>query len=380
MKKIVYLTLLSVFIASCNSNLDNKKVENFVVEHFKNQTIESEAISTFDVNISDSVILFNLSNGWVGRPNWVNDKSKIKTDWFYEDSVATEISDVEIYGEIASVYGNVSFFTNGISTSNAGFHSLVGNEKGKLVFKRHSWMNWNMNKAANSFVWPSSDVEGSLSMYNKMRYAMANLRNNDALAYSDSLVKLDPNLAVAHIGKLHYLFINGKADELVALLDEIKPKLEDATIAERYYIETMTPSSSRNEILKKFENALIYAANDPLLRGWYSYYLLDLDKRIENINIGLKRFPESSLLNNMMGYLMKEKGDYKAAKQYLNVYITIHPEEPNAYDSMGDILLASGDRIQAKEMFLKAYELSRNLKTGPEDFFERSKNKAEAIN
>jgi len=237
-----------------------------------------------------------------------------------------------------------------------------------------------MNKAANSFVWPSSDVEGSLSMYNKMRYAMANLRNNDALAYSDSLVKLDPNLAVAHMGKLHYLFINGKADELIALLDEIKPKLEDASIAERYYIETMTPSSSRNEILKKFENALIYAANDPLLRGWYSYYLEDLDKRIENINIGLKRFPESSLLNNMMGYLMKEKGDYKAAKQHLNVYITVHPEEPNAYDSMGDILLATGDSIQAKEMFLKAYELSRNLKTGPEDFFETSKEKAEAIN
>ena len=142
----------------------------------------------------------------------------------------------------------------------------------------------------------------------------------------------------------------------------------------------MTPSSSRNEILKKFENALIYAANDPLLRGWYSYYLEDLDKRIENINIGLKRFPESSLLNNMMGYLMKEKGDYKVAKQHLNVYITVHPEEPNAYDSMGDILLATGDSIQAKEMFLKAYELSRNLKTGPEDFFETSKEKAEAIN
>ena len=380
MKKIIYLTLLSVFIASCNSNLDNNKVENFVVEHFKNQTIESEAISTLDVNISDSVILFNLSNGWVGRPNWVNDKSKIKTDWFYEDSVVTEVSDVEIFGKIASVYGNVSFFTNGINTSNAGFHSLVGNEKGKLVFKRHSWMNWNMNKAANSFVWPSSDVEGSLSMYNKMRYAMANLRNNDALAYSDSLVELDPNLAVAHMGKLHYLFINGKLDELNALLGELRPKLENASIAEKLYIETMTPSSSRKEILKKFENALIYAANDPLLRGWYSYYLQDLDKRIENINIGLKRFPESSLLNNMMGYLMKEKGDYKTAKQHLNVYITVHPEEPNAYDSMGDILLASGDSVQAKEMFLKAYELSRNLKTGPEDFFKTSKEKAEAIN
>ena len=38
---------------------------------------------------------------------------------------------------------------------------------------------------------------------------MANLRNNDALAYSDSLVELDPKLAVAHMGKLHYLFLNG---------------------------------------------------------------------------------------------------------------------------------------------------------------------------
>ena len=44
---------------------------------------------------------------------------------------------------------------------------------------------------------------------------------------------------------------------------------------------------------------------------------------------------------------------------------------------MGDILLASGDTIQAKEMFLKAYEMSRDLTTGPEDFFKRSKEKAE---
>jgi len=47
-------------------------------------------------------------------------------------------------------------------------------------------------------------------MYNNMRYAMANLRNNDALAYSDSLVKLDPNLVVSHLGKIHYLYLNGK--------------------------------------------------------------------------------------------------------------------------------------------------------------------------
>ena len=133
-------------------------------------------------------------------------------------------------------------------------------------------------------------------------------------------------------------------------------------------------------MLEKYEHALVYAANDPLLRGWYAYYLEDIDERIENINIGLKRFPENIVLNNMMGYLMLEKGDIEAAKNHININMTIHPDEPNVYDSMGDILLASGDTLKAKEMFLTAYELSRNLKTGAEEFFNVSKEKADALN
>jgi len=380
MKKILYLSLLTTIMVGCNNELKENEIEKFVINHFNEQTNAEKAILAFKENIGDSVILYNLSNGWVGRPDWVNDHSKIKSEWFYEDSVVTEIKDIEVFGNIASVYGSVSWYISGIKTSRAGFHSIIGNEMGRLVFQRHSWMNWDINRSANSFVWPSTEVQGALKIYNDMRYAMANLRNNDALAYSDSLVKLDPNLAVAHIGKMHYLFLNGEKEELISLLDEIKPKIKEASIAEKYYIETMTPSSSRKEILEKYENALLYAANDPLLRGWYAYYLEDLDERIENVNIGLERFPENSLLNNMMAYLMKEKGDFEAAKHHLNVYMTVHPDEPNAYDSMGDILLASGDTLKAKEMFIKAYEMSKNLKTGPEEFFTTSKKKADNLN
>jgi len=378
MKRIIYFLLIAAFFSACNSSLDENKVETFVVNHFTSANESPEkGVMAMTNNIGDSVMLYNLSNGWIGRPEWVNDNSKIKTEWFYEDSANVEVSNIEVFGNVASVYGNVSWYMSGEKTSRAGFHSIIGMQMGKLVFKRHAWMNWNMNRAANSFVWPSTEVEGALSMYNSMRYAMANLRNNDALAYSDSLVELDPNLAVAHMGKLHYLFLNGKRDEVISLMNEIKPKLEGASLAEKYYLETYAPVSNRTERLEKYEKALLYAANDPLLRGWYAYFLEDLDERIENAKIGLKRFPESSLLNNMMGYFMKDKGDLEAAKNHINIYITAHPDEPNAYDSMGDMLLASGDTLQAKEMFLKAYEMSRNLTTGPEDFFKRSKEKAE---
>jgi hypothetical protein len=47
---------------------------------------------------------------------------------------------------------------------------------------------------------------------------------------------------------------------------------------------------------------------------------------------------------------------------------------------MGDILLAMGDTLQAKEMFLKAYDMSRDLTTGAEDFFNTSKEKAVSLN
>ena len=380
MKKIIYFLFTAFLFSACNSGLDKSKVEEFVINHFTSGNESPEnGVMAMSNNIGDSVMLYNLSNGWIGRPEWVNDNSKIKSEWFYEDSANVEVSDIEVFGNVASVYGNVSWFMSGEKTSRAGFHAVVGKQMGKLVFKRHAWMNWNMNSAANSFVWPSTKVEGALSMYNSMRYAMANLRNNDALAYSDSLVQLDSNLAVAHMGKLHYLFLNGKADEIISLMNEIKPKLDGASMAEKHYLETYSPQLNRAERIAKYEKALLYAANDPLLRGWYAYFLEDVDERIENAKIGLKRFPESSLLNNMMGYLMMEKGDLESARNHINIYMTAHPEEPNAYDSMGDILLASGDTLQAKEMFLKAYDLSRDLATGPEDFFKRSKEKAEML-
>ena len=380
MKNIIYILIVGAIFSSCNNGLDKDKVEDFIVTHYAEKIGGEDAIDKLKEDAADSIMMYNLSNGWIGRPEWVNDHSKIKAEWFYEDSIIAEVENIEVFGNVASVYGNVSAYISGIKVQRAGFHSIVGKQMGKLVFKRHSWMNWNMNRSSNSFVWPSTEVKGAQSMYNSMRYAMANLRNNDALAYSDSLVKLDPNLAVAHLGKMHYLYLNGKGDELRSLMNQIKPKLEGASLAEVYTIETMMPSSSKEERLKKYETALLYAANDPLLRAWYAYYLDDPKLKVENVKIGLKRFPESSILNNMMAYFMMDQEKFEEAKNHLNIYLTVHPDEPNAYDSMGDLLLQMGDTLNAKEMFFKAYEVSRSLASGPEDFFNTSKDKGEALN
>ena len=47
----------------------------------------------------------SLSNGWIGRPEGVSDHSKIKVEWFYEDSVITEVKNIDVFGNVASVAG-----------------------------------------------------------------------------------------------------------------------------------------------------------------------------------------------------------------------------------------------------------------------------------
>ena len=57
-------------------------------------------MENFKNDVSDSLKFYNLSNGYVGRPNWITDKSQIKGEWFY-DSVIAKVNDIEIYGNVA---------------------------------------------------------------------------------------------------------------------------------------------------------------------------------------------------------------------------------------------------------------------------------------
>jgi len=49
--------------------------------------------------------MYSLSNGWISRPECVSDYSKIKVEWFYEDSVITEVKNIDVFGNVASVAG-----------------------------------------------------------------------------------------------------------------------------------------------------------------------------------------------------------------------------------------------------------------------------------
>ena len=77
MKKICYILLAASFFSSCNNGLDEQKVNEFITTHFAEKVGGEEAINKLKEDAGDSIIMYNLSNGWIGRPEWVNDNSKI---------------------------------------------------------------------------------------------------------------------------------------------------------------------------------------------------------------------------------------------------------------------------------------------------------------
>ena len=76
----------------------------------------------------------------------------------------------------------------------------------------------------------------------------------------------------------------------------------------------------------------------------------------------------------MMAYVLmdrNEEGDLDQAEQHLKLYMVAH-DEPNAYDSMGDLLVKKGNTEGARKMYVEAANMHP-------DFAEVSTEKAEAL-
>ena len=73
----------------------------------------------------------------------------------------------------------------------------------------------------------------------------------------------------------------------------------------------------------------------------------------------------------MLAYKYMDDGQMDKAKQHVEIFLRVYPNSANAYDTAGDYYLEAGDKVKAKEMFLKAYSL--------DNLFTASKAKADKL-
>ncbi len=75
----------------------------------------------------------------------------------------------------------------------------------------------------------------------------------------------------------------------------------------------------------------------------------------------------SELVLNRLGYDHLQDGDKKGAIAILKLNVSLYPNSPNVYDSLGDAYLADGQNNLARQNAQKAIELLAHDTTDPED-------------
>ena len=362
------ITALLLILVSCvgNKQLSDTEIDLFIESYFDAQTFGEDKVEAFNNTLSDSLIGWENA-AWAGAPS-PYDKANTDADWFYEDSITYELHDVMMVGSEASVMGSATWHSAGIETFGQSFSGIIGMENGKIVWKRFMGV-WT-NSLAKDFLWPTTEAKDIMSDYNQMRKHMMELSNEKAMAISDSLVMKDPNWATAHLGQLHYYWLEKEDVKLKEVYDVAMGKLKGASLAEQYMIKSYNPAKG-SDTRGNQRMALLHAPNDPMIRTWYAWGEKDFDVAIDILKKGLNRMPDNTGLNNMIAYKYMYNGDMDKAEKHFKLNTMSNPNMANGHDSYGDFLLEQGDKKGAKASFMKAFKLDSN--------FTVSKEKADKI-
>jgi tetratricopeptide (TPR) repeat protein len=369
------MTMTSFIGFSQNAkDLTEKEVRTFVTNHIENQIGYKKAVKGYYDAASKNVVLW-------GGISWKNKPSKFEMEYnkdgsykddgslFYEDSINVTIHDVYLMGSHANVMGTAKWYISGVNTTYRNFSCVVKRENGSIKYIR--WTHADNSDLASNFIWPSTKLEGGIDAYSAMRDAMMDLNNEKALKISDSLVKKDPKWATAHLGQLQYYFMKGDGAKLSECYNIAVTKLEGASRAEKEIIFCYNPTNDAQTIMFHLDKALVFASDDPQVRAFRAWYEKNNKIAIDMLMPAWKRFPENGGVNNLMGYKYMDDGQMEKAKQHFEIYLRVYPKSANAHDSYGDYYSKAGDKVKAKEMFLKAYEIDKT--------FTKSKEKADKL-
>ena len=183
----------------------------------------------------------------------------------------------------------------------------------------------------------------------------------DAIPQLEKAVELDPDFVSARID-LCNLYLNRKGVRAAAeLFKELQVLMDKATSKERYRIYLLEAR------IKGDDTAIVstlneWVKNDPYDRD-ANYSLAELyvgwndrGKAIDYLKRTLEIDPRYKLAYNYLGYQFANAGHFSEAVSHLERYQELAPDEPNPYDSMGDIYFWNGDYRKAEKSYRQALE------------------------
>jgi tetratricopeptide (TPR) repeat protein len=204
---------------------------------------------------------------------------------------------------------------------------------------------------------PASDVllittksEEAKKLFVTARDAVYAHNEKVALVDLESAVQKDPNFSLAHLYIARaYDNINDKEKGKLALEKaEEAAFLSKASVGEHYLIQAygyerrQEVESQRAQLLQL---SRLYPADPYVLYELGRYYDFSVNqgkRAIEQYEAAIKAVPTFAPAYNNAAYLYAEEGDFAKAAELIKRFAELSPDNPNAHDSAGELLLWAG--------------------------------------
>jgi tetratricopeptide (TPR) repeat protein len=185
----------------------------------------------------------------------------------------------------------------------------------------------------------------------------------DSLQHFDKAISLDPNFALAELGRAN---ASQSAKEFFDHLKKAVDLSGKASEGERLLI-LATQAGANGEAVKQKEQLDKLVAAHPnderahFQLGGYHFGQQDFTQAIEHYKKATELAPSYSPAYNILGYAYRQNGDYANAEQAFKKYIELIPNDPNPYDSYAELLLKMGKYEDSITQYRKALSIDPNF-------------------
>jgi tetratricopeptide (TPR) repeat protein len=185
------------------------------------------------------------------------------------------------------------------------------------------------------------------------------LLGQESLQHFDKALALDPEFAAAELGRANN---SPTAKEFFEHLKKAVALAPKASNGEKLLI--MANQAGANgvvEIQKEYLDQLVaaYPSDERAHFNLGNYYFgqQELDEALTHYKKTAEIAPNYSQVYNLMGYCLRQKGDFADAEQAFKKYIALIPNDPNPYDSYAELLLKMGRYDESIAQYRKALSI-----------------------
>ncbi len=200
----------------------------------------------------------------------------------------------------------------------------------------------------------------ALEKYFKGRELLERFRNPEASEYFEDAIKIDSNFAMAHLllsftqsSTQNYIDHINKAISLMDIVSDAEQLILSAQQAR------MTGKSGEQEQILK-ELVELYPKDERSHFELANFYFgqQEFQKAIEVYKKCISINYRFSPTYNMLGYSHRNLGDFKRAEKSFEQYIKLIPDDPNPYDSYGELKMRMGKYGESIESYYKALKVN----------------------